>query len=174
MLHETPPLGSLICTNDREIIIYGITSAARTASIDAGRRPVARGAAEDTEDDLFDNNPELAELLRTEFTAVIVGHRLGGELYQHLPPRPPHVHSFVFACSPDEVRAFTAHLHFLPSLLQAGQRGSSDELVAACVREAARTHPDARGYLLSAGKELAVVLGADLPRLNSLLRRIRP
>lgn len=174
VLHQAPPLGSLICTNDGEIIIYAITSAARTASVEPGRRPLARGVAEDSEDDLFHNNPELAELLRTEFTAVIVGYRSQGDLYQYLPPRPPHVHSFVYACPPAEAQAFSSHLYFLPTLLQSGHRGSSDEVVAACVREAAGIHSDPRAYLLAAGKELAVLLGAELPRLNSLLRRIRP
>ena len=175
-LHAAPPLGSLVRVRDGDTAIYAVTSSARTGSLDAGRRPIARGQHEATEEDVYRNNPELPELLRTEFTAAVVGFRLGGAVQQYLPPRPPRMHSFVYACPPAEVREFAARLDFLAHLVAAGQRGSIDELVAACLRQMGHAHDDRgadRAFLVRAGKELAKLYGADLNRLSAILRRIR-
>ncbi|MGB3128878.1 MAG: hypothetical protein WBC11_04080, partial [Dehalococcoidia bacterium] len=51
--------------------------------------------------------------------------------------------------------------------------GSVDEMVSACLRQASRAHDDGRAFLVRAGKELAVLLGGELNRLNAILRRIR-
>lgn len=153
--------------------IYGVTASARTGSVDAGRRPIARGRDEASEDDLYHNNPELPELLRTEFTAVVIGFRQGGAVRQYLPPRPPHMHSFVFACSPAEVREFGARLDFLATLIAAGQRGSTDELTAACLRHMGAALGGDRAYLVRAGKELATLLAGEVSRLNGILLRMR-
>ena len=50
----------------------------------------------------------------------------------------------------------------------------TDELLAASLREAARCQlPGQREpYMLAAGRELASLLAADLPRLDAILRRI--
>lgn len=174
-LHVAPPLGCLVRVHVGDISIYGVTANARTGSSDAGRRPIARGQHESTEEDVYHNNPELRELLRTEFTAIVVGFCEGGIVRQFLPPRPPRMHSFVYACPPADVREFAGRLDFLATLVAASQRGSTDELIAACLRQIGRAHGDGdRAFLVRAGKELAVLLAGEVRRLNSILRRMRP
>jgi hypothetical protein len=174
-LHTPPPLGSLVKTSDGDIEIYGVVCNAATESIEPNRRPIARGKEEATEEGIYRQNPQLSKLLRTTFDTLVIGHGVGAQRavpLHYLPPRPSHVHSFVCLCEQDEVCRFTQSLDFLPILL--GTRvGAVDEIVSACLRQASCAHDDQRAFLVKAGKELAILLGGELNRLNAILRRIR-
>jgi len=174
-LHTPPPLGSLVKTSDGDIEIYGVVCNAATESIEPNRRPIARGKEEATEEGIYRQNPQLSKLLRTTFDTLVIGHGVGAQRavpLHYLPPRPSRVHSFVCLCEQDEVCRFTQSLDFLPILL--GTRvGAVDEIVSACLRQASCAHDDQRAFLVKAGKELAILLGGELNRLNAILRRIR-
>ena len=171
-LHAPPPLGSLVKTSDGEVEIYGVVCNASTESVDPGRRPIARGKEEATEEDIYRQHPQLSKLLRSTFDTLVIGHGQEGVIHHYLPPRPPRVHSFVYPCSQDEVRRFTQSLDFLTVLLFA-KINSVDEIVSACLRQASSAHTDRHAFLVKAGKELAILLGDELNRLNAILRRIK-
>ncbi len=174
-LHTPPPLGSLVKTSDGAVEIYGVVCNAATESIEPNRRPIARGKEETTEENIYRQHPQLSKLLRTTFDTLIIGHSVGAQRavpLHYLPPRPPRVHSFVYLCEQDEVCRFTQSLDFLPILL--GTRAETvDEIVSACLRQASCAHDDQRAFLVRSGKELAILLGGELNRLNAILRRIR-
>ncbi len=172
-LHQAPAFGSFVRASDGAIQVYGVVCHVATTSIDPGRRPIARGKDEAYEDDVYRNNPELPELLRTEFTAAVVGFVEGDTVRQYLPPRPPRIHSFVYGSSDGEVNAFTEKLDFLQPLVSARMQAPVDELIAACIRHACQARQSDRSFLVKAGKELAVLLINDVTRLNGILRRIR-
>jgi hypothetical protein len=171
-LHSPPPLGSLVKTSDGDVEIYSVVCNAATESIEPNRRPIARGKEEATEEGIYRQHPQLSKLLRTTFDTLVIGHGQRNELYHYLPPRPPRVHSFVYLCEQDEICRFTQSLDFLPILLGA-KAGAVDEIVSACLRQASCAHDDQRAFLVKAGKELAILLGSELNRLNAILRRIR-
>ena len=174
-LHSPPSLGSLVKTSDGDVEIYGVVCNASTESVDPGRRPIARGKEEATEEGIYRQNPQLSKLLRTTFDTLVVGHSVEKQRaipLHYLPPRPPRVHSFVYLCDGNEVRCFTQSLDFLPILLST-RTGAVDEIVSACLRQASCAHNDKHVFLVKAGKELAVLLSGDLNRLNAILRRIR-
>ena len=174
-LHSPPSLGSQGKTSDGDVEIYGVVCNASTESVDPGRRPIARGKEEATEEGIYRQNPQLSKLLRTTFDTLVVGHSVEKQRaipLHYLPPRPPRVHSFVYLCEGDEVRRFTRSLDFLPILLST-RAGAVDEIVSACLRQASCAHNDKHVFLVKAGKELAVLLSSDLNRLNAILRRIR-
>ena len=182
-LHLPPPFGSLVKTREGEVEIYGVVSRAETTSIEQGRRPIARGREENEEEDIYRANPQLEKLLRTDFTALVVGHREGGggresekgkkseRLHHYLPPRPARIHSFVYLCDREEAVQFSQSLDFLSILVGAG--GQADELIAASLRHVAAEQQDPQDFLIRAGKELAVLLGGETNRLNTILRRIK-
>jgi hypothetical protein len=186
-LHQAPDFGSFVRVSDgtpeNNLSIIGVVCFAETCGVDPGRRPVARGRDELYEEDVYRNNPELPELLRTQFTVAIIGFReLGlreigfredGEAFHFLPPRPPRIHGFVYTCDDDDVRDFTQRLDFLHTLISANVRVSVDELIAATLRQASATQNAPRPFLVRAGKELATLLINDVNRLNSILRRMR-
>jgi len=168
-LDGAPPFGSLVRASDGRVDIYGLVCEVSSGSVDAGRRLSARGADEPDEEALFEHNPELSALLRTELSAMVVGYREVDRIVQRLPPHPPRLHGFVHRCDPAELRQFGQRLDFLTTLL-AGGSGSSDELVAAALRQLAAVQGDERAYLVAAGKRLASLLGGDVQRLGAILR----
>jgi len=172
-LYQSPPLGSLVKTTDLPVEQYGVVYHATTASLEPGRRPIARGRDEAAEEDVYRSSPQLLKLLRTEFSAVIVGHRQDGKLYHYLPPRPARIHSFVYQCPPDEVREFGQSFDFLNILIGARLPVSVEELVAAALRQMSQVYEDPRAFLVAAGKELAILLGGEFNRLRAVLGRMR-
>ena len=172
-LHQSPPLGSLVKTREMSVEMFGVVYRAETHSIEPGRRPIVRGEEVEKEADIFHNNPQLAKLLCTDFTSLVVGHQENDTLHHYLPPRPACIHSFVYLCSLDEVRQFSQSLDFLSLLVDARFPSAADEIIAACLRYTSRAHPDPYAFMVQAGKELTPLLGGELRRLNAILKRIR-
>ena len=172
-LYQSPPLGSLVKTKDELVEQYGVVYHATTASLEPGRRPIARGKDEPSEEEIYRSNPQLLKLLRSEFSALVVGHRQGDKLFHYLPPQPARIHGFVYLCSPEEVREFSQSLAFLNILIKTGLPISAEELVAASLRQMSQVYEDRQKFLVAAGKELAILLGGDFNRLKAILGKIR-
>ncbi len=172
-LYQSPPLGSLVKTREPPLELYGIVCHATTTSLDPGRRPIARGRDEASEEEIYRSSPQLLELLRSEFSALVVGHRQDDRLYHYLPPKPARIHGFVYLCSPEEVKEFSQSLNFLTLLLNTRLPVSQDELIAACLRQMSQAYEDRHAFLVAAAKELAVLLGGQFDQLKAILERIR-
>jgi hypothetical protein len=172
-LYQIPQLGSLVKTGNSPLELYAIVASAATTSLEPGRKPIARGKDEKNEEDIYRSSPQLAKLLRSEFGAVVVGHREGEKLYHHLPPQPARIHSFVYQCQPAEVMEFGKSFDFLNILLNASLLVPTEELVGAALRQMSRAHSDPRAFLVAAGKELAILLSGNLSSLNAILGRIK-
>jgi hypothetical protein len=172
-LYQMPPLGSLVKTGDSSTEIYGIVFNAATTSLEPGRRPIARGRDEASQEDIYRSSPQLAKLLKSEFEAVVVGYKEGGNLYQHLPPRPACIHGFVYQCTLDEVKDFGQSFDFLNIILNARLPVPTEELISASLRQMSQAHEDPRAFLVAAGKELAGLLSGNLNQLNAILGRIK-
>ncbi|HEX9975799.1 MAG TPA: hypothetical protein VGA82_00985 [Dehalococcoidales bacterium] len=171
-LYELPPLGSLVKTTDAAVELYGIVYNATTASIEPGRRPIARGKDEKDEAAIYQSNPQLLKLLRSEFMALVVGHRLGDKLYHYLPPTPARIHGFVYLCPMEEVREFSQSLAFLNILLRSNLPVSVEELTSASLRQMSQAYDDKRAFLLAAGKELATLLSSNFIQLRNILGKL--
>ncbi|NQW24018.1 MAG: hypothetical protein HQ475_11290 [SAR202 cluster bacterium] len=170
-LEGAPALGGLVRTDSPDI--YGVVGQVTTEPLDSARPVLARGEDADSEEDVIRDNPQLARLLTSRFEVYISGHVEDGVTRQYLPPRPPRVHSFVYLCSPEEVSKFTGRLDLLRLLLNSGA-AHADEIVGACIRQAAPAHEQPDEFLMQACKTLAVELSGDVARLNSILRRVSP
>jgi hypothetical protein len=170
-LHCPPAFGSFVKVREGAIDIYAVVSDAATSSIEPGRRPIARGRGDVSEDDIYRANPQLEKLMRTEFSALVVGHGDNGRVSQYMPPRPARIHSFVYSCESGEVAAFNGSLSYLSVLVDVPER--SNELIAATLRNAAAAYSEPREFLVRAGKELALMIAGDTNRLNIILKRIK-
>ncbi len=168
-LYGLPPLGGLVKSGD----IYGIVCHAETAGMEPGRRPIARGKDEATEEAVYNSSPQLLKLLRSEFTASVVGYKEGENIYQHLPPQPARIHGFVYLCRPEEVREFSRSFDFLNILLNVSPVIPPEELIAAALRQMAGAQEDPRAFLVAAGKEMANLLSDDFIRLKNILGRLK-
>lgn len=171
-LYQAPPLGSLVRCGEGDYV-YGIVCDVATQSIDPSRHAIPRGRDSKDEEDVYLNNPQLTRLLYTQFKAVIVGFKDGLETRRYLPPFPPRIHSFVYACDADDLRGFSESLDFLPILLSPSVN-AQDDVIASFLRLAGACHQDSNAFLVNAGKTLATLMAGQLPRLNNVLRRISP
>ena len=120
---DPPPLGSLVTTSDGDVEIFGVVHHAAATGLDRSRPVAALGEDADTEADLRARHPELTELLRAEFSAVVVGHRDGAGVSHVLPPRPARLHGFVHVADAAAVREFTRSPHYLANLVRAASLG---------------------------------------------------
>lgn len=95
-------------------------------------------------------------------------------IHQRLPAQPPVTLDWLYQCTDDEVRAFTARFDYFRLVLDA-REAPADELLAASLRTAAAARPEdeRETFLVEAGRELARLLSGDLVRLEGLLRRLR-
>jgi hypothetical protein len=125
-----------------------------------------------SDEDVYRAHPQLAQLLCTDFKAIIVGHRSEGTILQYLPPRPARIHSFTYECAPDEIRAVSGSTGFL-RLIVMDQSPWIDEVISACLRGFSQAHQDPETFLLAAGRELAVLLQGDFHRLANIVKRVR-
>jgi hypothetical protein len=110
-----------------------------------------------------------------EVSVLAVGYRSQQQWRYSLPPQPPLTLDEIHACSDAEILGFTERLDYLPLILES-KDAPVDPLIAISLLRAAEARPkEDRGYFLrGAGRELARLLGADLPRLERLLKQIRP
>src|SRR6185503_810400 len=113
-LLAAPPFGALVRAQTRVegMAIYGLVYEIRTGSKEPGGRALVRGrtyAGRDLYDaEIYQEYPDLTEVLQTEFSAITVGFVAEGRIHQYLPPQPPPVHYSVYECEGDELVDFTA------------------------------------------------------------------
>jgi hypothetical protein len=172
-LHDVPSLGSLVKVTAPKLEIFGIVCQSGTAGIEPGRRPIARGKDETSEEAVYHSNPQLTRLLRSEFQVLVVGHKVDGKILQYLPPKPAHIHAFVHPCSSEEIRQFSQSFNFLSILVNNHLQISTEELVAAALREMSKAQTDPRAFLIAAGKALTATLSGEYHRLKTILARLK-
>jgi hypothetical protein len=172
-LHDLPSFGSLVKVTAPKLEIFGIVCQSGTAGIEPGRRPIARGKDETSEEAVYHSNPQLTRLLRSEFQVLVVGHKVDGKILQYLPPKPAHIHAFVHPCSSEEIRQFSQSFNFLSILVNSHLQISTEELVAATLREMSKAQTDPRAFLIAAGKALTATLSGEYHRLKTILARLK-
>ena len=172
-LNAIPSLGSLVKVTEPALEIFGIVCQSGTAGIEPGRHPVARGKDEASEEAVYQSSPQLMKLLRSEFQVLVVGHKLDGKIYQYLPPKPAHIHAFVYVCSAEEIKQFSQSFDFLSILVNNRLQISTEELVAATLREMSKAQSDPHVFLIAAGKALTAILSGEYHRLKTILARLR-
>ena len=174
-VNQAPPFGALVRTSDGALDLYAIVYQVTTAGVDPGRRAVALGRDVDDPEAIYRAQPQLLQLFRTDFHALVVGYQADSRIVHTVPQRPARIHDFIHPCTDDEVQRFTHSLGFLPLLLSFQAGTSVEELLGAFLRQAAAARPvgEQREFLVKAGKELAVLLRGDVRRLSVVLERLR-
>jgi hypothetical protein len=163
-----PAFGSFVKTSDQKRTTFGVVAHVEHASIDPSRRAIPLGRSWD---ELEREQPQVLELLTTEFEAICVAFaELDEPVRAYLPPSPPRVHDFVHACEPAEIIELTEDLTFIRTLGACGLPVAA-ELVAAAIRGAADHRADKRAFLVRAGREVADLYRQDYEQASSIIRR---
>ena len=165
-LHGAPSFGRFVRV-ESDVPIFAIVYNVFTHSIEPNRRPMAYGK---TEEELRLEQPQIFELLRTEFQALVLGYLDDGDPVHILPPQPARIHSFVHECEAADVQRFTGNCDFLRSVINTTSV-PTDELLVAALRYAYKAHGHSMDYLVEMGKELSRLLRDDYDRLSSIIRR---
>jgi hypothetical protein len=114
-----------------------------------------------------------------EVSVLSIGYCAGGDSQPSvicgLPPQPPVTLDSIRPCTDAEMLDCTVRFDYL-RLIMNSPEAPADELIVVSLRNAAAARPpeDRTAFLRSAGRELAKLVSRDLPRLENLLRRIRP
>lgn len=167
---EAPAFGSFVKTSDGSRTTYGVVSHVQHASIDPSRKAIPLGRSWD---ELEREQPQVRELLTTEFDAICVAFAEDRDvIHAFLPPLPPRVHDFVEVCSPDEIVELTDDLGFIRTLGATGLPVVG-ELIAAAIRVASAHRSDQRAFLVGAGREVADLFRQDYEQASAIIRRIR-
>ncbi len=151
--------------------LFALVCSAMTGGADMGRRAGAYGLEEAA---LQAEQPQIFDLLATEFMALPFGYVRAGRIRPGLPPRPPRLHAFVDACDCAEVRALSDTPDFVRQMLRASGDVHPDELIAACLAHVYACRDNDFAFLVRAGKQLAMLLRDDPERLAALLRKLEP
>ncbi len=154
-----------------DLTLYAIVCAAMTGSADMGRRASAYGL-EDTY--LREQQPQIYDLLATEFIAIPFGTVRNRKIRPGLPGTPPRLHAFVDACDPDEVCILSETPDFVRHLFHSSGDIPPDDLIAACLTHAYIARNNDFQFLVRSGKQLAMLLRDAPDRLAALLRKLEP
>jgi hypothetical protein len=168
---QVPVFGSLVKVRAQgDADIYGLIHDVRMEDDPFVRQIAAAGVlqAEIVEDQRRNRQVPI------EVGVLVVGYRHAATIYHRLPPQPPLSLDVIHTCAPGELIAFTDRFDYFRLVLDNGDL-PADELLAANLRYAAGARgTGSQGFLVEAGRELARLLAMDLPRLDAILRRIRP
>ena len=174
-LNRPPELGSLVkVETDEGGCIYGVVSYGTTTGLDPGRRAVRRSSEGVYDAAIYREHPQLKQVLRTEFKAVLVGWSVDGSVRQHLPPQPPPLHYSVHTCGPQEAHTFSDRLFYLRLLLTVTGQLPAEQLLAAHLRHLYQAQSRDRDWLDRAASEVAGLLKQDIERLLVVLQAIDP
>jgi hypothetical protein len=165
---EPPRFGSFVKVAARDGLVYGVVAGVETASFDSARRAMAFGMPWDQ---LIREQPQLMELIQTEFDAAVIGYGEGGSLHHYLPPYPPRLHEGVTQCTPTEVAALTDSLEFVRTLA-ALRDGPVHELVAAAIREASIARGRDGSFVAEAARAVAELFKDEYDLAMSIVRRL--
>ncbi|MEW5956271.1 MAG: hypothetical protein AB1801_01005 [Chloroflexota bacterium] len=169
---DRPRFADLIKVQQSNLTSFGLIYDIRAQDDLAVRQLILTGRLEP--EAILDQ--QLNRLVPLEIQVLALGYRQGQTTVVYgLPPQPPLSLDVLTVCTDSELRSFSACLDYLPLILKASQV-PVDELVVAHLRRMAAVQPaEVRTqFLLEAGRRLAHWLYNDIPRLEAMLRRIRP
>ena len=170
-LYQAPKLGTLIKTQDDPSII-GIVYNVFTEPLDPSRRPIARGPFQNEPEKLYEENPHLSLLFRTQAQIFILGHvdQMNSYSYE-LPLLPAKIHTGICLLNQEEVASFTKTRVFLELLIE-GLDIITDEIFSISIRRISGYHSDPEKFLYDTGKDVANNFPHDQQKLISLLRKL--
>ncbi|MFN8575718.1 MAG: hypothetical protein U0354_02560 [Candidatus Sericytochromatia bacterium] len=171
-LPQAPYFGSFVIARGEEIgfdiiaVVYEISS----GSIDSVHRPTAMNL---TRAELRHQQPQIFDLLKTDFSAITIGYIKDDKIYQSVPPHPPQIHDFVYLCDSNLVKKITEKLDYIRTLLNSGSNLCED-IIEANLKYAYQSRGADRSFLINAGRELSNLLKDNYDRLSAILRRLKP
>lgn len=164
---ESPSFGTFVKT-DSNPVVYGLVYEIITQSSEPGRKPAAYDMSID---ELKREQPQIFELLKTEFHVLTVAHAQSKEIKFTLSPLPPPIHSFIYECTDKETIELSEQDFFLRTIMSSSSV-PLDALIISSLSNANKIRQNGDEYIVRMGKSLSRYFKDDYERLSSILRRI--
>lgn len=163
----SPAFGSFVKTGS-DPTVYGLVYEIITQSREPGRQPVAYNMSIN---ELKREQPQIFELMKTEFHVLTLGYVESGKTVFALSPVPPPIHSFVYDCTDKEKKDLSSEDFFLRTIIAASHL-PVDDLIISSLHYARSVRKKDKDYIVRMGKSLSRMLRDDYERLSSILRRL--
>lgn len=168
--NDCPEFGSVICLEDGKNQIFGVVYHIKTGSDDQVRQAFAY---QKTQDELHQEQPQIFEFLKTDFSAIPICYRNGNDLIYAMPVRPPQLHAFVRLATNLELAQILNHSGAVYALFsQYHKIEYFEELLLALLRYLGRFGLVSRGLLMQISEQLSLVTANDYRRLKMFMDRV--
>lgn len=162
-----PRLGELIVIESAERCV-AVVSQASSTSLDSSRKPSALGLSPE---EMQRRYPQMAYLIRLEFTALLVGWFHGEGFRAGLPQRPPGLHEEIRLCSEEELRLVGEQPACLRLIYNADSPAPEELLLAVC-RHLLTAYGWREEEARRLGKALASIYRDDYETLRRVVERL--
>ena len=165
-----PTFASLVQIQTPEETSVGIVTSIQTGSIESGRTPFAY---QKTEEELYAQQPQIFEFLKTTFVVHIIGyHDKNHDQFMHLlPNHPSKIHAFVKEAEKELASNALSNLHFLHILFSgASTIPYLDELLLALIKN--NKHVFKPEILDAFSQQFSLLTGNDYRRLKLFFMRL--
>lgn len=165
-----PAYGQLLVVEAEQRQYFGFVAGMQTGALDGMRVPVAY---QKTEQELLQEQPQIFEFLKTNFTCLLAGYAADNQLWYVAPPTPPKLHAFVRAAHLAELQQFFQSYQFLQLLCSPANaaQASVDELLLA-IFQRGQQELDLTSSLPVFAELFASLVGRDYQRLRRFLGRL--
>lgn len=165
-----PDFGSVICIESGDTLIFGVVYYIRTGSDDPTRQPFAY---QKSEEELRQEQPQIFEFLKTEFSCVPLGYQEGVNFIFAMPPKPPRIHSFARLATLEELKSLANNVGIVQALFsQYAKIDYFEELLLAFLRYLSQYSLVSRKLLLQVSEHLSLVTASDYRRLKLFMDRV--
>jgi len=167
-----PPFGSIVCIPETKRTLFGMIHQIKTGSMDPVRYPFTY---QKTEQELRDEQPQIFEFLKTNFSCLIVGYQEKGIIYYTLAPQPAKIHAFIAPMPIDLSKQFFSCHRYLDLMFGlSGQLFNLDELLLATLKHQAQLDILSEKKISGFIQSFSLLTGNDYRRLKLFLQRVEP
>lgn len=165
-----PEFGTVICVEDETRPIFGVIYHIKTGSEDQGRQAFAY---QKTQIELQQEQPQIFEFLKTDFSAVPLCYQDHNQLIYAMPVRPPKLHAFVRLATSFELAEILSHFSAMHVLFsQYHKIEYFEELLLALLRYLERFDLISRNLLMQISEQLSLATTNDYRRLKMFMDRV--
>ncbi len=167
-----PEFGSIVTVKNGEIAIFGIVYQIKTGSIDSNRQAFAY---QKTEEELIREQPQIFELLKTNFSCLVLGYEENDCFFSMLASKPPKIHSFVRQASLKEIQNIFKTTQYLQLIFNsAGIISNLDELLIVLIKNLTILNVIDKNNFEEFIQSFALLTRNDYFRLKLFMHRIGP
>jgi len=167
-----PEFGSIVAVKNGGTAIFGIVYQIKTGSIDSNRQAFTY---QKTEEELLREQPQIFELLKTNFSCLILGYEENDHFFSMFASGPPKIHSFVRQANLKEIQNIFKTTQYLQLIFNnSGIISNLDELLIALIKNLTSLNLIDKNNFEEFIQTFSLLTRNDYFRLKLFMHRIDP